>query len=66
VLFQLSEAILGNSGIYLHRVCVESGAKVLLNDGIPGTTDCMVTISGNAEQVKNARLLLQMWYGYFI
>lgn len=58
---QLSGAILGRSGVHLHNVRTESGAKVSLKDVVPGVSDRLITVTGSVEQVNNARLLLQMW-----
>lgn len=63
IFLQLSGAILGRAGLHLHHVCVESGANVVLNDGIRGTTDRLITVSGSTDQVDSAYRLLQIWYG---
>ncbi len=51
---------LTNDGARLVQVRAESGAIVTLAGGESGE-DGVLTLSGAAHQVDNAKLLLQMW-----
>lgn len=56
---QVLGSVYGDSGSNLHRLRQISGAKVVLHEPRPGTSDAIVIISGTPDQTQAAQSLLQ-------
>lgn len=57
--FQLAGAIIGKGGGRIRRIRNESGAYITIDEPLPGSSDRIITISGNPKQIQMAQYLLQ-------
>nr|XP_014095505.1 heterogeneous nuclear ribonucleoprotein K isoform X4 [Bactrocera oleae] len=55
----LAGAIIGKGGGRIRRIRNESGAYITIDEPLPGSTDRIITISGNPKQIQMAQYLLQ-------
>ncbi|XP_023291073.1 heterogeneous nuclear ribonucleoprotein K isoform X1 [Lucilia cuprina] len=55
----LAGAIIGKGGGRIRRIRNESGAYITIDEPLPGSSDRIITISGNPKQIQMAQYLLQ-------
>ncbi|XP_075169851.1 heterogeneous nuclear ribonucleoprotein K isoform X2 [Haematobia irritans] len=55
----MAGAIIGKGGGRIRRIRNESGAYITIDEPLPGSTDRIITISGNPKQIQMAQYLLQ-------
>uniref|UniRef100_T1P7Q6 KH domain protein n=1 Tax=Musca domestica TaxID=7370 RepID=T1P7Q6_MUSDO len=56
---EMAGAIIGKGGSRIRRIRNESGAYITIDEPLPGSTDRIITISGNPKQIQMAQHLLQ-------
>lgn len=56
---KLAGAIIGKGGGRIRRIRNESGAYITIDEPLPGSSDRIITISGNPKQIQMAQYLLQ-------
>jgi heterogeneous nuclear ribonucleoprotein K len=60
VIFLFLGLIIGAKGSKISQVRQESGASIKIDsEPMPGTTDRLITITGNPNQIQQAQFLLQ-------
>lgn len=56
---QLAGAIIGKAGGRIRRIRSESSAFITIDEPLPGSSDRIITITGNSKQIQAAQYLLQ-------
>ncbi|XP_014786470.1 heterogeneous nuclear ribonucleoprotein K isoform X2 [Octopus bimaculoides] len=56
---ELAGAIIGRCGTRITDVRRQSGAQVVIDEALPGSSDRIITITGTQEQIDAAQFLLQ-------
>jgi len=56
---QLAGAIIGKAGCRIRQVREESGARVTIDEALPGSTDRIIHITGTPEQIQSAQFMMQ-------
>ena len=56
---QLAGAIIGKAGSRIRQVREESGARVTIDEALPGSNDRIIHITGTPEQIQNAQFMMQ-------
>ncbi|XP_021358948.1 heterogeneous nuclear ribonucleoprotein K-like isoform X3 [Mizuhopecten yessoensis] len=56
----LAGAIIGKGGQRIQEIRRQSNAQVVIDEALPGSSDRIITITGNSDQIQNAQYLLQM------
>lgn len=57
--FQLAGAIIGKAGNRIRKIRGDSGAFITIDEPLPGSSDRIITITGNSKQIQTAQYLLQ-------
>jgi len=55
----MAGAIIGKGGNKIRNIRAESGAHIQIDDPVEGSTDRIITISGNSNQIWRAQYMLQ-------
>lgn len=55
----LAGAIIGKAGCRIRQVREESGARVTIDEALPGSTDRIIHITGTPEQIQSAQFMMQ-------
>ncbi|XP_061172415.1 heterogeneous nuclear ribonucleoprotein K homolog isoform X2 [Saccostrea echinata] len=55
----LAGAIIGKGGVRIQEIRRQSNAQIVIDEGLPGSNDRIITITGTHEQIQNAQFLLQ-------
>ncbi|KAK6188360.1 hypothetical protein SNE40_004546 [Patella caerulea] len=58
----LAGAIIGKAGSRISEIRRNSGAQIVIDEALPGSTDRIITITGSQEQIQTAQYLLQSRY----
>ncbi|CAH1255584.1 HNRNPK [Branchiostoma lanceolatum] len=56
---ELAGSIIGRGGSRIRSIRERSEAQIKIDEPLPGSTDRIITISGNEDQIRNAQYLLQ-------
>ncbi|CAF1458779.1 unnamed protein product [Adineta steineri] len=57
---RLARIVIGPKGSKINQIRQETGASIIIdNEPMPGTSDKLITITGNPNQIQQAKLLLQ-------
>ncbi|XP_078688015.1 heterogeneous nuclear ribonucleoprotein K-like isoform X1 [Branchiostoma floridae x Branchiostoma belcheri] len=56
---ELAGSIIGRGGSRIRSIRERSEAQIKIDEPLPGSTDRIITISGNDDQIRNAQFLLQ-------
>ncbi|XP_061396701.1 uncharacterized protein LOC133332318, partial [Musca vetustissima] len=56
---EMAGAIIGKGGSRIRRIRNESGAYITIDEPLPGSSDRIITISGNPKQIQMAQHMLQ-------
>ena len=59
---QLAGAIIGKAGSRIRQVREESGARVTIDEALPGSNDRIIHITGTPEQIQSAQFMMQNKY----
>ncbi|CAH1796502.1 unnamed protein product [Owenia fusiformis] len=55
----LAGAIIGKGGSRIREIRHKSGAEITIDEALPGSSDRIITIAGNGDQIQFAQFLLQ-------
>ncbi|XP_052698733.1 heterogeneous nuclear ribonucleoprotein K-like isoform X1 [Crassostrea angulata] len=55
----LAGAIIGKGGARIQEIRRQSNAQIVIDEGLPGSNDRIITITGTHEQIQSAQFLLQ-------
>ena len=56
---EFAGAIIGKGGTRIRKIRADSGAKITIEEALPGSQDRVITIVGGSEQIRMAQYLLQ-------